>query len=139
MFDYVHVLSSNNVCICRRNVDWSHICQIKYWLIDWMALNANFIIISLCQEQILYKKNPDLMVNITRIIFLTRLNSFQLNEKQRIPHCQNSSKVNRKTKNTTLSEVQRSTEKQRIPHCLNSPKVNRKTKNNTLSEMFKGQ
>jgi hypothetical protein len=36
-------------------------------------------------------------------------------EKQRIQHCQNSSKVNRKTKNNTLSEVQRSTEKQRIP------------------------
>jgi hypothetical protein len=34
---------------------------------------------------------------------------------------------------------QRSIEKQRITHCQNSSKVNRKTKNNTLSEQFKGQ
>ena len=36
----------------------------------------------------------------------------------------------------TVGTVQRSIEKQRIPHCQNSSKVNRKTKNTTLSEQF---
>jgi len=39
----------------------------------------------------------------------------------------------------TVRTVQRSIEKQRIPHCQNSSKVNRETKNTTLSEQFKGQ
>jgi hypothetical protein len=58
-------------------------------------------------------------------------------EKQKIPHCQNSTNnkwknkkyhtvrtvptINRKTKNTTLSEqYQQQIEKQKIPHCQNS-------------------
>jgi hypothetical protein len=69
MFDYVHVLSSNNVCICRSNVDWSHICQIKYWLIDWLTPTLALFHLYHVENKFYIKKNNS-MVNITRKISL---------------------------------------------------------------------
>ena len=99
---------------------WTEVISVKLnidWLIEW-RLTQTLSLFHCVKNKFYIKKTNNLMVNITRIIFLTRLNSFQLNEKQRIPHCQNSSKVNRKTKNTTLSEKFKGQQKNKEYHTV---------------------
>ena len=73
----------------------------------------------------------------------------------KIPHCQNSSKIHGKQQNTTLSEqfqdprkitkyhtvrtVPRSTKNNEILHCQNNSNIHEKQQNTTLSEQFQDQ